>query len=72
LIEGTYQHGLGWGSPTFWAFLANLVISAPLYSWIYNAAGRVVFAHLLLTLIVVAASWQWMKQKSVGLLQPAE
>ncbi len=97
LIEGTYQHGLGWGTPTFWAFFANLVISAPLYSWLYNAAGRVVFApllfhgfgnlaqelvpsvsnitsiaiHLLLTLIVVAASWQWMKQKTGGLLKSA-
>lgn len=46
-IEGTYQHVLGWGSPEFWSFHISILVSSPLYGWLYNAAGRVVLAPLL-------------------------
>ncbi len=46
-IEGTYQHGLGIGTAAFWAFHAAILITSPLYAWLYNAAGRAVLAPLL-------------------------
>ena len=46
-IEGTYQAGLQPGSVAFWAFMVALLVGAPFYAWLYNAAGKVVFAALL-------------------------
>ena len=46
-IEGTYQAGLGVGSPAFWAFHLAIVVGAPFYAWLYNAAGRVIFVAVL-------------------------
>ncbi len=46
-IDGTYQAGLGPGSVAFWGFMLALVVGAPFYAWLYNAAGKVVFAALL-------------------------
>ena len=47
-LEGTYQHGLGIGTSGFWTFLAVLVVSSPIYAWLLNASGQVVFAAVLL------------------------
>jgi uncharacterized protein len=44
LLAGTYQHGLGVGSTAFWAFNLVIVASAPIYAWLYNASGRIVFS----------------------------
>jgi uncharacterized protein len=44
LLAGTYQHGLGFGSGAFWAFNLVIVASAPIYAWLYNASGRIVFS----------------------------
>jgi membrane protease YdiL (CAAX protease family) len=44
LLEGTYQHGLGLLTPQFWAFQLALVAQAPIYAWLYNASGGVVFS----------------------------
>jgi len=46
-IEGTYQAGLGFGSPAFWSFNLALIVGSPVYAWLYNASGRVIFAPLL-------------------------
>jgi uncharacterized protein len=46
-LEGTYQHGLGIGTSGFWTFLAILVVSSPIYAWLFNASGQVVFAAVL-------------------------
>jgi uncharacterized protein len=43
LLEGTYQHGLGLGTSGFWTFMAALVVASPLYAWLYNASGQIVF-----------------------------
>jgi uncharacterized protein len=43
LLEGTYQHGLGVGTRSFWLFNAALLVVAPVYAWLYDASGRVVF-----------------------------
>ena len=43
-LEGTYQAGLGVGTPAFWGFLAALLVGSPIYAWLYNASGRVVFS----------------------------
>lgn len=43
-LEGTYQSGLGVGTPRFWGFQATVLISSPIYAWLYNASGRVVFS----------------------------
>jgi uncharacterized protein len=43
-LEGTYQHHLGIGSSGFWTFLLAIVVASPIYAWLYNASGQVVFA----------------------------
>lgn len=47
LIADTYQAGLGIGTPAFWGFHLAILISSPLYAWLYNVTGRVIFAPLL-------------------------
>jgi hypothetical protein len=46
-IEGTYQHGLGFGSVRFW--LTNLVLVglAVLYVWLANGAGGSILIAVL-------------------------
>jgi uncharacterized protein len=46
-IGGTYQAGLGIGSPAFWSFILAVIVGNPVYAWVYNAFGRVIFAPLL-------------------------
>lgn len=46
-ISGTYQAGLGIGSSAFWSFNLALIVGSPVYAWLYNAPGRVIFAPLL-------------------------
>ena len=46
-IGGTYQAGLGFGSPAFWSFNLALIVGSPVYAWLYNASGQVIFAPLL-------------------------
>jgi membrane protease YdiL (CAAX protease family) len=46
-ITGTYQAGLGVGTPAFWAFNLGAVVGCPVYAWLYNAAGRVTLAAVL-------------------------
>lgn len=43
-LEGTYQAGLGVGTPAFWGFHAAILVGSPIYAWLYNASGGVVFA----------------------------
>jgi len=43
-LEGTYQAGLGVGTPRFWGFHAAVLVGSPVYAWLYNASGRVVFS----------------------------
>lgn len=43
-LEGTYQAGIGVGTPGFWGFHAAILVSSPIYAWLYNASGRVVFS----------------------------
>jgi membrane protease YdiL (CAAX protease family) len=47
LIGGTYQQGLGIGSLAFWSFNLALIVGSPVYAWLYNASGRVIFAPVL-------------------------
>jgi uncharacterized protein len=47
LIPGTYQAGLGLGSLAFWCFNLALIIGSPVYAWVYNAPGKVIFAAML-------------------------
>jgi membrane protease YdiL (CAAX protease family) len=47
-VRGTYQHGLGFGSPSFWMFvLSGTTISSILYTWIYNNTGRSTLSAIL-------------------------
>jgi uncharacterized protein len=47
-IRGTYQYGLGLGSPSFWMFLlGGTTISSILYTWIYNHTGRSTLSAIL-------------------------
>lgn len=46
-MAGTYQAQLGVGTTAFWTFHAAIIISAPLYAWIYNKSGRIAFAVIL-------------------------
>ena len=43
-LEGTYQAGLGVGTPAFWGFHAAILVGSPIYAWLFNASGRVVFS----------------------------
>lgn len=46
-VEGTYQHGLGAATVDFWVFHAVIVVSSPIYAWLYNVSAGVVFAPVL-------------------------
>jgi uncharacterized protein len=46
-IPGTYQASLGLGTPAFWAFNLAILVGCPLYAWLYNTTGRVIFAPVL-------------------------
>jgi uncharacterized protein len=46
-VAGTYQAGLGVGTPAFWAFFVALVAGTPIYAWLHNVARGVVFAAVL-------------------------
>lgn len=47
-VAGTYQQGLGVGTMEFWLFLFGIVPLTVLFSWVYNNAGRVTLAAILL------------------------
>jgi membrane protease YdiL (CAAX protease family) len=46
-IKGTYQHGLGVGSRSFWIFMFNLLVSSILFTWIYNNTRRSTLSAIL-------------------------
>jgi len=39
-IEGTYQNGLGVGTPQFWPYMADKIPQSVLMTWIYNNTQR--------------------------------
>jgi membrane protease YdiL (CAAX protease family) len=39
-IAGTYQHGLGVGTPAFWLFMVTKFPDSILMTWIYNNTRR--------------------------------
>ncbi len=43
-MEGTYQAQLGVGTAAFWTFYLAIIISSPIYAWVYNKSGRIAFA----------------------------
>jgi membrane protease YdiL (CAAX protease family) len=43
-IEGSYQHGLGVGTPAFWLFMAGVVPLSIPFTWIYNNTRRSILA----------------------------
>jgi len=43
-MEGTYQAGLGVGTSAFWAFNTAIIVSSPIYAWLYNRSGKITFA----------------------------
>lgn len=46
-IEGTYQAGLGVGTPAFWLFLLGVVPLSLPFTWIYNNTARSTLAVIL-------------------------
>ncbi len=46
-IPGTYQSGLGNGSPGFWLFFIALLPDSILYTWIYNNTNRSTLSAIL-------------------------
>lgn len=46
-IEGSYQAGLGVGTPAFWLFMAGIVPLSVAFTWIYNHTGRSTLAVIL-------------------------
>lgn len=43
-MQGTYQEGLGVGTTAFWAFNAAIIVGSPIYAWLYNRSGKIIFA----------------------------
>lgn len=46
-VEGTYQHGLGFGSPRFWLTNLVLVQLGVLYLWLANGSGGSILTAIL-------------------------
>ncbi len=46
-LEGTYQHGLGFGSARFWLFNGYLVLLSILYVWLCNGSGGSILIAIL-------------------------
>ena len=46
-IEGTYQNILGVNTVAFWTYMFSLVAVAPVFAWVYNGAGRSIFAAMI-------------------------
>jgi membrane protease YdiL (CAAX protease family) len=47
LIEGTYQNGLGLGSPSFWLYAGVMIPQSILMTWIYNHTQRSTLSAVL-------------------------
>ena len=47
-IDGTYQHGLGVGTPAFWLFMLSLLPQSIVLTWVFNSARRAVAAPIVL------------------------
>lgn len=47
LMEGTYQAELGVLTLQFWQFMAGVVVTSILYTWIYNNTGRSILGAIL-------------------------
>ncbi|MEZ4863481.1 MAG: type II CAAX endopeptidase family protein [Caldilineaceae bacterium] len=46
-VAGSYQAGLGVGTPAFWLFLVGIVPLSVAFTWIYNNTGRSILAVIL-------------------------
>jgi membrane protease YdiL (CAAX protease family) len=46
-VPGTFQEGLGFGSPRSWVFLASMIPLSVLMTWIYNATARSTLSAVL-------------------------
>jgi CAAX protease family protein len=47
-VEGTYQSGLGFGSASFWLFMAVLLPESILITWVYNNTYHSTLSAVLL------------------------
>lgn len=47
LVDGTYQSGLGVGTPAFWLFGYFIVLYSVLYTWVHVNTGRSTLAAVL-------------------------
>lgn len=52
LISGSYQHGLGIGTPQFWLYLLDKIPQSILITWIYNNNRRSILAAVLFHFMV--------------------
>jgi membrane protease YdiL (CAAX protease family) len=46
-VEGSYQAGLGVGTPAFWLFMVGIIPLSLPFTWIYNNTGRSILAVIL-------------------------
>jgi len=46
-LEGSYQWGLGVGTPSFWYFFLNLITTSWIYGWIYITSSSSILAVIL-------------------------
>jgi membrane protease YdiL (CAAX protease family) len=46
-VQGSYQAGLGVGTPAFWLFIIGVVPLSLPFTWIYNNTGRSILAVIL-------------------------
>jgi membrane protease YdiL (CAAX protease family) len=52
LIEGTYQNGLGLGSPAFWLYAGIMIPQSILMTWIYNHTQRSTLSAVLFHFVI--------------------
>ena len=79
VMAGTYQHGLGLGTATFWRFMASTTVLSVLFTWLYLNTRRSILSAVLLhfsinltgTVLVVADAAQWLVLGAVAVLAAA-
>jgi hypothetical protein len=51
-IQGSYQHGLGMGTPQFWLFLLDKIPMSIVIGWVFNQTRKSTLSAVLLHFMI--------------------